>query len=213
MGIRVYVTGRVAVEVDGQVVINERRFRGKQDRLLFVYLVCERSRPVAKDELASVLWPENQSDAWEAAISAFTSHLAGMLSSEGLEELGMSFSRQYGQYQLRLPCDAWIDIGAGNSALDRAGAAVRNGEVRNALGPAAVAASIAQSGRFLAGEFARQVGPSVGQSLGLLGRDAIRDWRAANRFGVGFGRHQVGPLPGKDPPVPNAGLRCKRKQG
>jgi DNA-binding SARP family transcriptional activator len=65
MGIRVYVTGRVAVEVDGQVVINERRFRGKQDRLLFVYLVCERSRPVAKEELASVLWPDEQSDAWE----------------------------------------------------------------------------------------------------------------------------------------------------
>ena len=41
----------------------------------------------------------------------------------------------------------------------------------------------------MAGEFARQVGPSVGQSLGLLGRDTIIDWRAANRFG----RHQVGP--------------------
>jgi len=144
MGIRVYVTGRVGVEVDGQVVINERRFRGKQDRLLFVYLVCERSRPVAKEELASVLWPEDQSDAWEAAISAFTSRLAGMLSSEGFEDLGMSFSRQYGQYQLRLPSDAWVDIEAGNSALDRADAAVRNGEVRNALGPAAVAASIAR---------------------------------------------------------------------
>ena len=52
----------------------------------------------------------------------------------------------------------------------------------------------------MAGEFARQVGPSVGQSLGLLERDTIIDWRAANRFGVGFGRHQVGPLPGKDPP-------------
>ncbi len=144
MGIRVYVTGRVAVEVDGQVGINERRFRGKQDRQLFIYLVCERSRPVAKEELASVLWPEDQSDAREATLSASTSHLAGMLSSEGLEDLGMSFSRQYGQYQLRLPSDAWVDIEAGNSALDRAEAAVRNGEARNALGPAAVAASIAR---------------------------------------------------------------------
>ncbi|HIL30896.1 MAG TPA: hypothetical protein EYG27_05130 [Dehalococcoidia bacterium] len=94
MGIRVYVTGRADVEVDGQVVINERRFRGKQDRLFFVYLVCERSRSVAKEELASVLWLEDQSDAWEATISALTSRLAGMLSSEGLGDLGMSFSRQ-----------------------------------------------------------------------------------------------------------------------
>ena len=62
----------------------------------------------------------------------------------------------------------------------------------------------------MAGEFARQVGPSVGQSLGLLGRDAIREWRAANRFGVGFGRHQVGPLTGKDPPRAYA---ANRKQG
>jgi DNA-binding SARP family transcriptional activator len=80
----------------------------------------------------------------KAAISALTIRLAGMLSSEGLEDLGMSFSRQYGQYQLRLPSDAWIDIESGNSALDRAEAAVRNGEARNALGPAVVAATIAR---------------------------------------------------------------------
>ena len=144
MGIRIYVTGRVAVEVDGQVVIDERLFRGKQGRLLFAYLVSERSRPVAKEELASVLWPDQQSDTWEAALSALTSRLAALLSSEGLETLGMSFSRQFGQYQLRLPSDAWVDIEAGTSAIDRAEAAVRAGEARNALGPAAVAASIAR---------------------------------------------------------------------
>ncbi|HIL30897.1 MAG TPA: hypothetical protein EYG27_05135, partial [Dehalococcoidia bacterium] len=43
-----------------------------------------------------------------------------------------------------MPSDAWVDIEAGNSALDRAEAAVRDGEARNALGPAAVAASIAR---------------------------------------------------------------------
>ena len=144
MGLRIYVTGRVAVEVDGQVVIDERRFRGKQDRLVFVYLICERSRPVAKEELASVLWPEEQSEAWEAALSALTSRLAKLLSSDVMAGQGMSFSRSFGQYQLRLPSDGWIDIEAGNSALDRAEAAVRAGDARNALGPAAVAASIAR---------------------------------------------------------------------
>ena len=76
MGLRIYLTGRVAVEVDGQVVIDERQFRGKQGRFLFVYLVCERSRPVSKEKLASTLWPEEQSEAWEAALSALTSRVA-----------------------------------------------------------------------------------------------------------------------------------------
>ena len=144
MGLRIYVTGRVAVEVDGRVVIDERQFRGKQGRLLFVYLVSERSRPVAKEELASVLWPDEQSESWEAALSALTSRLAALLSSDELEGQGLSFSRQLGQYQIRLSSDAWVDIEAGNSALDRAEAAVRAGDARNALGPAAVAASIAR---------------------------------------------------------------------
>lgn len=112
--------------MDGQIVIDERRFRGKQGRMLFAYLVCERSRPVAKEELASVLWPDEQSDAWEAALSALTSGLAALLASEGLEHLGMWFSRQFGQYQLKLPSDCRVDIEAGNSALDRAEAAVCN---------------------------------------------------------------------------------------
>ena len=144
MGLRIYVTGRVAIEVDGRVVIDERQFRGKQGRLLFVYLVSERSRPVAKEELASVLWPEEQSDAWEAALSALTSRLAALLSSDALEGLGVSFLRRFGQYQLSLPTDTWVDIEAGTSALDRAEAAVRAGEARKALGPATVAVSIAR---------------------------------------------------------------------
>ncbi len=144
MGLRIYVTCRVAIEVDGLVAIDERKFRGKQGRLLFVYLVSERSRSVAKEELASVLWPNEQSEAWEAALSALTSRLAALLSSGVLEGQGVSFSRRFGQYQLILPSDAWVDIEAGNSALDRAEAAVRSGEARKALGPAAVAASIAR---------------------------------------------------------------------
>ena len=144
MGLRIYVTGRVAIEVDGWVVIDERQFRGKQGRLLFVYLVSERSHPVSKEELASVLWPEEQSEAWEAALSALISRLAALLSSDVMDGQGVSFSRRFGQYQLTLPADAWVDIEAETSALDRAEAAVRAGEARKALGPATVAVSIAR---------------------------------------------------------------------
>ena len=33
MGLRIYATGRVAIEVDGRVVVDERQFRGKQGRV------------------------------------------------------------------------------------------------------------------------------------------------------------------------------------
>ncbi len=145
MGIRIYLTGRVALEVDGQVLIDERQFRGKQGRLVFVYLVWERSRPVSKEELASVLWPEQQSTAWETALNSLTSRLSSLLSVEGLSQRGVAFYRGFGQYQIRLPSDVWVDTEAATSALDRAEAALRSKTAEaagRALGPATVAASI-----------------------------------------------------------------------
>ena len=144
MSIRIYLTGRVSLELDGNVVVNERQFRGKQGRLLFSYLVWERARPVSKEELAAVLWPENISTSWEAALSSLTSRLAALMASEVLKTRGISLSRGLGQYQLRLPADVWIDVEAATSALDRAESAVRGGEAKTALGPATVAASISR---------------------------------------------------------------------
>ncbi len=143
MGVRIYLTGRLSIEADGKVVVEERQFRGKQGRLLFTYLVWERARPVSKEELAAVLWPEYLSPAWESGLSSLTSRLGSLLSSETMEEHGLSLSRGLGQYQVRLPSDVWIDVEAATSALDRAEAAVRTGDAGSALGPATVATSIA----------------------------------------------------------------------
>lgn len=144
MGVRIYLTGRVSVEVDGKVVVHERQFRGRQGRLVFAYLVCERARPVSREELAAIVWPESLSSGWEGALSALTRKLAALLSMDVLKAQGLSFSRGFGQYQVLLPADAWIDLEAGTSALDRAEATLRSGEASNALGPATVAASIAR---------------------------------------------------------------------
>ena len=57
MALRIYLTGRVGLELDGEPVLDERHLRGKQGRLAFVYLACERTRPVPRDELAEVIWP------------------------------------------------------------------------------------------------------------------------------------------------------------
>ena len=144
MSIRIYVTGRVTIEVDGKVVTSERQLRGRQGRLVFVYLVCERSRTVSREELATVVWPEETPPSWEGALSALTSRLSALLSTELLEPRGLSLSRDLGQYQIHLPSDAWIDLEAGVSAIDRAEAALRLDEPGRVLGPATVAATIAR---------------------------------------------------------------------
>ena len=110
--------------------------------MIFVYLVWERSRPVSKQELASVLWPEQQSAAWETALNALTSRLSSLLSAEEVAQQGVSLYRGFGQYQIRLPSDVWVDTEAATSALDRAEAALRSKDAGRALGPATVAASI-----------------------------------------------------------------------
>ena len=144
MSIRIYLTGRVAIEVIGKVVVDERGLRGKQGRLLFAYLVCERTRPVSREELATVIWPNELSPSWEGALSALVSRLGTLLSSDLLKGQGVTLYRGFGQYQLHLPADVWIDMEAGVSALDRAESALRTGQPGGLLGAATVAATIAR---------------------------------------------------------------------
>ena len=150
MSIRIYLTGRVAIEVDGSVVGDERHLRGRQGRLAFAYLVCERARPVSREELARVVWPEELAPPWEVSLSALMSRLHGTLSSDALRSYDVSLSRGFGKYQLVLPVDTWIDLEAGVSAIDAAEGALRNGDSKRILGPATVAAVIARR-PFLAG--------------------------------------------------------------
>ena len=106
--------------------------------------MCERTRPVSREELATVLWPDHLSVSWEGALSALTSRLGSLLSMDGLKVRGVSFAREFGQYQIRLPGEVWIDLEAATSALDRAESALRIGDPGRALGPATVAAAIAR---------------------------------------------------------------------
>lgn len=144
MGIRIYLAGRgrVAVEVDGRVVIDEGHFRGRQGRLVFAYLVCERTRPVSREELARIVWPREMASAWEVALSALMSRLHRHLSSDDMRGRGVSLARGFGQYRLLLPADAWIDLEAAASAIDESEGALRAGQPQMILGPATVAANI-----------------------------------------------------------------------
>ncbi len=142
MGVRIYLTGRVGVEVDAGLVLSERDFRGRQERTAFAYLVCERDRPVTRAELAAVLWDGEAPPAWSTTLSAVVSRLRSLLDLPALRARDVAISRGFGQYRLFLPSDTWVDVEAATRAIDSAEAALRRGMPREAFGPAAVADNV-----------------------------------------------------------------------
>lgn len=144
MEIRVHLTGQVLLEADGQVVLHERLLRGRQGRLAFAYLVCERERPVTREELARALWAEDLPPAWEMALSVLVSRPRSALAAAGLGMSGVAIPPGYGQYHLFLPASAWVDLEACAAGVDTAEGALRSGDISRVLGPAFVAATIAR---------------------------------------------------------------------
>jgi DNA-binding SARP family transcriptional activator len=148
--LRIYLTGQVRIEAGGTLV-GERQFPGRQGRLLFAYLVCERRRPVSRDELGEAVWPGQQPSAWEIALSALVSKLRRQLQSLGLPAGSATISSYSGRYQLHLPSETWVDVEAAVHALDEAEGRLRLGDLQRAWGAANVVVAIARR-PFLAGE-------------------------------------------------------------
>src|SRR6478735_11977068 len=80
--LKVFLAGRVAVELDTGS-IDERRFPGRQGRLLFAYLVAERGRAVPRGELADALWGEAPPPTWDKALTGIVSRLRAVLPGQG----------------------------------------------------------------------------------------------------------------------------------
>jgi hypothetical protein len=70
------LTGKVLIEDDGSILLDERRLMGRQGRLVFAHLACEHLRAVSSDELAEELWLGNTPPAWERSLSAIISKLS-----------------------------------------------------------------------------------------------------------------------------------------
>lgn len=143
-----YLTGRVAAEIEDHV-IDHSDFVGQQGRAIFAFLTLERSRPVSRSELASVLWPGETPAGYENAINAVVSKLRAVLIRGGLTSPVITSAS--GCYDLHLPASTWVDFEAALDAIHDAESALRRNDSAGAYGPSAVAHHIARR-PFLAGD-------------------------------------------------------------
>jgi DNA-binding SARP family transcriptional activator len=165
---RVYLTGRICAEVGGELALQEQQFRGRQMRTAFAYLVRNRLRTVSREDLASVVWPDEPPPAWESGLSALLSKLRSLMGPVP-DPARPVLTNGFAQYQLRLPDDCWVDIEAAAEAIDRAEVALRGANRRAAFGPATAAAAISRR-PFLTGE----TGPWVEEERRRLSRQLVR---------------------------------------
>ena len=149
MQTRIYVLGRVEIETPGGL-IGEQQFPGRQGRTLFAYLICHRQRPMTREELANIVWPDEVPLAWETALHALVSKLRSLFKKmDG--DARLELTSAFGTYALRLSGDAWIDREAAAEALDEAESYLRHGDIQKAWAPGNIA-SIAARQPFLLGE-------------------------------------------------------------
>jgi len=146
--IRLYLTGRIAVEHDAALAFDESALPGRQGRVLFVYLATRLHDPVPRTDLEEVLWGDSQPADAPGALSALLSRLRSVLRKP---PLGADIHVEHGSLGLRFGSAVWLDLEAAANAVDEAEGAARRGDARAAWSHANVAAAIA--GRtFLAGE-------------------------------------------------------------
>ncbi len=136
------------IQICGVLVIERAEQRldaglpGRQGRLLFTYLVVNRHRQVARDELAEALWREPDPAAVDARLNPLLSKLRRAFGTNVID----------GRFTLRLNLpDAWVDLEAAVDAIHRAESSVAQEDWTRAWGPVLTALFVAERG-FLPGE-------------------------------------------------------------
>jgi DNA-binding SARP family transcriptional activator len=169
--LRIQLCGPLAVERAGERL--ETRLPGRQGRLLFAYLVVNRHRPLARDELAEALWKEPDPAAVDARLNPLLSKLRRVFGPDAVD--GRSALR------LCLP-DAWVDLEAAVEAIHRAESAVAQEEWTRAWGPVLGALFVAERD-FLPGEDAPWI-DVVRHQLVMVHLRALEAY-AATELGIG----------------------------
>lgn len=137
MDLRIYLTGRLAIECDGRL-LDQDAFTGRQPALVFVRLALPPGAAVSRDELCSLLWEEAPPKAWDTALNAIVSKLRVLLARAGLDKSRV-LPAALGCYQLNLPAGAWIDVDAAFDSLHAAEGLQKRGQHREAWAAAQVA--------------------------------------------------------------------------
>jgi DNA-binding SARP family transcriptional activator len=141
MTLTIQLTGRVMVE-SPYTVLNERSLYGSQARLVFAMLVLERDRPVPRDELADVLWPDGLPRTWGAALRGVVSKVRAFVTAAGMPENVPAYDG-FGAYQLHLPADVVVDVESASFAVETAEQMLREGNLASAITLAEYARSVA----------------------------------------------------------------------
>jgi len=169
--LRIQICGPLAI-AQGDVRL-ESALPGRQGRLLFTYLVVNRHRGVARDEVAEALWLEPDPGAVDARLNPLLSKLRKAFGPDSVEARST--------IRLRLG-EAWVDLEAAVEAVHRAESAIAQREWTRAWGPALTALFVSERD-FLAGEDAPWI-DQVRNELTALRLRALEAYAAA---GLGIG--------------------------
>jgi DNA-binding SARP family transcriptional activator len=135
----------VVIERGGERI--ESLLAGRQGRVLFCYLVLNRSRLVPRDEIIEALWPAGGPTDPEGALSALLSRLRKVLGGSQLD----------GRGTVRLTLDdAVVDLETADEAIHRAESAVTQGRWERAWTASQSAMFTARRG-FLPGDDAEWI--------------------------------------------------------
>ncbi len=135
---RIYLAGDLCIEA-GTTLVRDDRLPGLQGRIVFGMLALEHARSVERHEIEQELWGETPPASADVAVRAIISKVRAGLAEVGLAE---ALSHGLGAYRLRLPDGAWVDVAAAADAIHRAEPALRDGNLRDAVGWGRAAATI-----------------------------------------------------------------------
>ncbi len=182
---RIQLCGQLLVTWQGERC--ETALPGRQGRLLFAYLVMQRTGAVTRDALVEALWSAGAPRAADTALASLLSKVRRLVGADHL--VGRSEPR------LILPDDARVDLEVARAAVHRAESALSAGDFPRAWAASQTAMFIARRG-FLRGEDAewvddcrREVDATHLRAIEAYGRACL---------GVGGAEHAAAVRAGRD---------------